>query len=237
VILVDDCSQDDTLDRLNELADRYGRNWVKVIGLPTNSGPSRARNAGWNAATSEYVAFLDSDDSWHPAKIELQAAFLAADDGLDLIASRMNVQAPDMPAPAIRQPIICSPIPKAVLRLYHNPFPTSSVVLRRSLPFRFDERLRRVEDYHLWARIVLAGRHAAVINQMLSSCHKARFGASGLSGDIFAMNAAGADARRLLYKEGYISAPTLALQTAIAKVRHLRRVLVVGARWAASHTK
>jgi glycosyltransferase involved in cell wall biosynthesis len=35
-------------------------------------GPGMARNIGWNNATGNYIAFLDSDDSWNPLKLEIQ---------------------------------------------------------------------------------------------------------------------------------------------------------------------
>jgi glycosyltransferase involved in cell wall biosynthesis len=70
VILVDDHSTDDTLQSLYRLQDRYGREWIRIIEQPVNGGPGTARNMGWNAATQTYIAFLDSDDTWHPKKIE-----------------------------------------------------------------------------------------------------------------------------------------------------------------------
>ena len=75
VILVDDCGRDGTLETLHELASVYPPGWVKVVSQPTNGGPSCARNAGWRTATQEYVAFLDADDSWAPAKLELQIEY------------------------------------------------------------------------------------------------------------------------------------------------------------------
>lgn len=72
VILVDDKSNDTTIDKLRQLKDLYKNDWIKIISLPVNSGPSVARNTGWDAATQDYIAFLDADDSWHHKKIEIQ---------------------------------------------------------------------------------------------------------------------------------------------------------------------
>ncbi|MBI2627847.1 MAG: glycosyltransferase family 2 protein [Candidatus Niyogibacteria bacterium] len=54
VIMVDDCSTDDTL----EMAKKYP---CKVIKLKRNSGPSSARNQGATAASAEILFFIDSD--------------------------------------------------------------------------------------------------------------------------------------------------------------------------------
>ena len=56
VILVDDCSSDNSIKTILE---NYP--WVKVIKLNTNSGPSRARNIGLLISNKEIIFFLDSD--------------------------------------------------------------------------------------------------------------------------------------------------------------------------------
>src|SRR5262245_23141860 len=78
VVLVDDASGDDTLSVLNSIRAGCTQGWIKVIALPKNGGPGPARNAGWDAARGEYVAFLDADDAWHPRKLELHIGWLMA---------------------------------------------------------------------------------------------------------------------------------------------------------------
>jgi hypothetical protein len=67
IIVVDDGSQDDTLDLLKRYAPR-----VRTIAIE-NSGDLAARNAGVRAATGDLLAFCDSDDIWRPGHLEVMA--------------------------------------------------------------------------------------------------------------------------------------------------------------------
>ena len=72
VIVVDDCSSDDTKKIIESISDDR----VSFIRLETNSGACVARNKGVENASGEYIAFQDSDDFWHPDKLEKQVSFL-----------------------------------------------------------------------------------------------------------------------------------------------------------------
>jgi glycosyltransferase involved in cell wall biosynthesis len=68
IIVVDDGSTDDTKEKLSNLGSR-------ITYLPVeNGGVSRARNIGISHSRSEFVAFLDSDDTWEPQYLETQQA-------------------------------------------------------------------------------------------------------------------------------------------------------------------
>ena len=66
IIVVNDGSTDNTLQVLLDYGDK-----IKIIDQ-VNGGVSKARNEGIKVAEGEYVAFLDSDDLWHPDKLSLQ---------------------------------------------------------------------------------------------------------------------------------------------------------------------
>ena len=68
MLVADDCSPDDTGERVAEWARRDAR--VRLVALERNGGPAAARNAALSQAQGRWVAFLDSDDMWLPAKLE-----------------------------------------------------------------------------------------------------------------------------------------------------------------------
>lgn len=84
LIIVDDNSTDGTFDLISEL---YGDDErIIYIMNDSNMGPSGARNAGVDAAHGEFIAFQDSDDIWHPDKLEKQMAiFENAGDEIGMV--------------------------------------------------------------------------------------------------------------------------------------------------------
>ena len=64
VLIIDDCSTDDSLAVCREL---YGSDKrVRILQQPQNMGPGAARNRGINEASGKYIAFVDSDDEILP---------------------------------------------------------------------------------------------------------------------------------------------------------------------------
>lgn len=78
MIIVDDCSQDNTVDIIEGF--RKEDNRIKLITLDKNGGAGVARNVAINAAQGKYIAFLDSDDQWLPEKLEKQVCFMLEKD-------------------------------------------------------------------------------------------------------------------------------------------------------------
>jgi len=72
IIIVDDCSTDNTF----QIASSFQDYRIRVIRLERNSGAQTARNKGIEIANGKWIAFLDSDDVWEPNKLELQYQIL-----------------------------------------------------------------------------------------------------------------------------------------------------------------
>jgi len=72
VLAVDDGSRDASWTMLKAYAAADAR--VRSFKVAANGGVAAARNLALDAAAGQYVAFLDSDDWWHPQKLERQLA-------------------------------------------------------------------------------------------------------------------------------------------------------------------
>ncbi|WP_321826104.1 glycosyltransferase family 2 protein [Maribacter dokdonensis] len=77
-ILVDDCSTDNSVKIIEEYAQIDSR--IKLHCLAVNSGAGITRNKAIELAKGDYIAFLDSDDTWYPKKLQLQLNFMIAND-------------------------------------------------------------------------------------------------------------------------------------------------------------
>lgn len=74
VLVVDDCSKDNSIEVVEGLAKNDAR--IRCIPQEKNGGAAVARNRGIREAKGRYIAFLDSDDLWTPDKIEKQLALM-----------------------------------------------------------------------------------------------------------------------------------------------------------------
>lgn len=72
IIIVDDCSTDSTDDVVAQINDER----IKFIKNEKNSGAAVSRNRALIEAKGKWIAFLDSDDIWHPEKLEKQISFM-----------------------------------------------------------------------------------------------------------------------------------------------------------------
>jgi len=135
---------------------------VEVLRHPRALGVAAARNRGLERVETEWVAFLDDDDLWAPAKLarQLDVAAAAAADfvwcGVVVVDAR-------------RRPVgmVAAADPRALLPrlLRTNSIGSPSAVLVRTELVRavggFDEQLALLADWDLWLRLAAAGRCAA----------------------------------------------------------------------------
>ena len=121
-----------------------------------NQGVSGARNAGIRAALGDLIAFLDSDDLWHPRKLEIQLHYLDEHPEVGFVGA-ISFCKPSRVWPALPEVAV---LPAHTLALedivVRSPFQTSSVLIRKQCFDRvgyFDSALRNAEDRDLYIRL------------------------------------------------------------------------------------
>lgn len=149
-----------------------------------NSGPSSARNLGIRNARGEYIAFLDGDDLWEPSFLASQLELLKS-ESFDLVYCDTTLTGLSPRAGQRLMQFHPSTGPCTVEALIEHRCAvfTSTVVARRSAITAvggFDERFRRSEDFHLWARMAIAGSRIGYQTAVLG---KRRLHPAGLSAD------------------------------------------------------
>ena len=227
VLLVDDGSGPQTRMAMSRAARSHPDGWIRILHRRRNGGPASARNTGWQEAKYRYIAFLDADDTWCRSKLELQMAVLKSDPRIALISHRVAARPRGFPRDApLTFPLLARILPKELF-LLHNPIRTLSVVLRRDLPFRFCESLRRSEDFLLWSEIAFADHRCAQINQVLGTVHGHPRAKGGLVGDLHARYRAGRESRRELYRRGCISLAQYGIARSSLECRLVRRTLLM----------
>lgn len=74
MIVIDDCSTDKTAEIIASFQEKDSR--IKYFKNETNKGSAYSRNLALQEAKGKWIAFLDSDDIWHPEKLEKQIEFM-----------------------------------------------------------------------------------------------------------------------------------------------------------------
>ena len=161
LLVVDDGSTDDTRDLVSVAA--AGDPRIRLIAIAVNSGnrPAVPRNRGLREARGQYIAFLDSDDTWQASKLERQVALMEANPELEFSYVLFEMIGLDGrrtgPYPVASR----RPKGEAFRDLYARPvISNSAVMLRRSLLSRvgfLDENPTLVEDHDFWLRIAKVG--------------------------------------------------------------------------------
>jgi glycosyltransferase involved in cell wall biosynthesis len=173
ILVIDDGSTDDTEHRVAVLARSTAAQPVYLH--QPHRGPAAARNLGIARASSDLLAFLDSDDCWQPRKLEIQAHALQSSPAYLVSHTReiwyrrgqlINQKKRHRPPHGF--------IFDQCLRLCCVGM--STVMAHRSLFHEvgmFDETLLCCEDYDLWLRVA-ACRPFLLVDQPLTIKHGGR---------------------------------------------------------------
>lgn len=212
LVVVDDGSTDNTEEVLCSITDPR----VRYFKQP-NRGVSAARNAGIQATTSEFVAFLDSDDLFLPERISIQMTVIDHDPDVGLVYCLFYSTKNGGPKKLQGK---CYPSDLRLLAEGAN-IPFSTILMQRSWLEQlggFDEKLVMAEDRELIFRLFMAGCRMTCVPQPLVII---RWQKIGLSRDIHRYT----DSDSMAYLEKIFNDPRLpsdllALQNSVS-AKHL----------------
>lgn len=165
-LVTDDCSSDNTLDVLTEIAIKDKR--VKVFKNKVNSGAAVSRNNSLKHATGEFIAFIDSDDLWKQDKLEKQIAFMESNIDFSFTAYELIDDQGKILGRTVDARHAGAFNYEDMLRKKAT-LGCSTVMLRRSA---FEDismpLLRTGQDYATWLKLLKTGKKAYLLNETLT---------------------------------------------------------------------
>lgn len=164
IIVVDDGSTDDTPLVLRDYLRKRAAALPAIVLIDKpNGGASSARNAGIGASSADYLAFLDSDDLWHPSKLERQIETFHSSDVKNLGVVYCDYEVIDsdgkqlVNSPGFRfDPSVRGEVFSRLLTGNLVASSGSGVLARKTCFDQcglFDENLSAAEDWDMWLRI------------------------------------------------------------------------------------
>lgn len=164
VIIIDDCSLDNTWKKIQELADQDTR--IRIYQNQKNLGVANTRNRGLDLAKGTYVAFLDGDDRWRPDKLEKQRRRMEK-TACDVCYTSYSFI--DSDGRQIRRPYL---VPESFSReefLKENYIGCSTAVIRAESLGKIRMRSEYThEDYVFWLELLKNGAHFYGITEPLT---------------------------------------------------------------------
>lgn len=161
VIVVDDGSKDDLAGALAPYMER-----IELV-RRENGGGAAARNTGWRAAKSEFMAVLDADDAYDPRRLEVIAELAAREPDLDLITTDARLLAGGEPAGtfATYTPFIWENQRTAIFwTCFVGGWPAIRLSRLEAIG-GFDEGMRIAYDWDCWLRCILDGARAGFVDK------------------------------------------------------------------------
>lgn len=152
ILVIDDASSDDTLDKLRALQRMDER--IRILRNKANSGsPAIPRNKGIQASKGRYLSFLDSDDYWAEAKLARQLGLMRKQDAA---ISCTGYEVKDFND--VRVGSFCPPVTTTYVDLLrHNTLGCSTVMIDSMKFPKIQFPVCGHEDYALWLSLSRSG--------------------------------------------------------------------------------
>lgn len=150
-----------------------------------NKRAAGARNTAIARARGEFLAFLDSDDTWLPNHLESQMKQFEADPALGLVyANALLIGGSAQPIEFMERCPSDGEAGFEALAVERCQIPVSTVVARKAAIVKaggFDESLARCDDYDMWLRTAFYGGKVGYKRQIQAHLADARPGSLGVS--------------------------------------------------------
>lgn len=181
IIIVNDGS-DDGCEKIVEdlILNNQTNRTIELINKP-NGGVSSARNRGIKEASGDWIAFLDSDDMWHPQKLELVFEALK-DDSIKFIGHSYTL-GNNFDKKFNLEKLSKVSFTKLLLK---NFAVTPSIIIKKEICEYFDEKMTHTEDHELWLRLALK-LEVYYLNLPLTTLGRPQLSQGGLSSNKWAM--------------------------------------------------
>lgn len=235
VILIDDCSPklDETRVWLSKIQDDFGDKFaLKVLYQVENKGPGEARNVGWDIAKGKYVAFLDSDDVWHPQKMNIQYNFIIRHPDVGFSCHHLAIISTDKIQSFYHRNLMITDnnfirINPTKYLFKHYPIGGTSYVMAKNIKdIRFMPGKRYSEDYLVWLEFCYK-YGGVLIDEFMGASFKPFYGAGGLSQSLWKLEKGELENYRILYSKKMISFLTMISASVFSFVKFLRRILLL----------
>ncbi len=165
LLIVDDCSNDNTLDVINNYAQLDTR--IRVFKNEKNSGQVVSRNKALKIAKGKYIAFLDSDDLWKERKLYIQINLMQKNN---LPFTFSNYERINVENKKIGKDVKTPNQITAKQLLKNTIIGCLTVVVDRSIVGNFEmPNLKHGEDTFTWYTILNRGFIATGIQEVLAS--------------------------------------------------------------------
>jgi glycosyltransferase involved in cell wall biosynthesis len=175
LIIVDDCSTDDTDIVVKKIKDSR----IKYLRNEKNSGAAASRNRALRIANGRWVAFLDSDDLWKPEKLEKQIRFMTKKkycfsytdyEEIDADGNKTNI-------------IVTGPKVITQTGMFNYCWPGCLTVMydRKKIGLIQIEDIRKNNDYAMWLKICKKAR-CYLLDEVLAEYRRGRNGSISTHG-------------------------------------------------------
>lgn len=167
LIIVDDCSTDNTVNIINNYAKKDKR--IKLILKDKNTGVADSRNLAISESKGKYIAFIDSDDVWYNNKIEKQV-IVAENTSCDIVYCSYSMI--DEYGNKNHNDFIVSETTNYEDMLVRSVFSCSTVLLKKSVAnnYSFNKNYYH-EDYVYWMNLLSDSCKACGITDILA-CYR-----------------------------------------------------------------